>query len=662
MNFHDIEKKVLGGKPLTETDEAFIVDRASHYWLSHPDVVHRFPRWTKILAWIAGYQWVDYNRVKKVLQPVPYIKKRVVFNRLKPILRQMLAKVTVVQPQLGVVPNTNEYEDIAAARGADKLLEALSASLKFKTLRKEFFAWLFAVGRATLRVYWDESKKASVGYRREVVDGKEILAQITVDGDVAMEVVSPFNIRHDPLYTDPSKWRWVLFGELVDRHALAKAYDISPEELTPGNLSRNVLSSFSSYGISADDDLLEVFPSITPGSFSESDVCSRFELWTRNMVIVIAGNKVLEAKPNIDGIIPFFVYEDHLIPFDFYEQGFALNNSVFKDLLVAQKEYNRLVANLSSVVEKASKVRVMTPLGAMTQKSQILDDGSVVLIDYNAQLGSPVPLKIDATPPMAMPLKQDLEREMESLSGIHEVSFGRLPERASHASGALVSLLLEQDDSLIDPLVQEVDTAVFAPAWSYALRLVQRGYIEPRLLKVVGKDKEDSVFYFRGADLRDNTDVYVTTNLSMPKSRALRTEWILKMAQLGLITDPKLIVELLEFGEAKRIYEDQLLHERRALRENHLIERGEVLSAQDAAQLLYELDDDAVHVKIHLRDRLSQKFDKYNSGQKEALESHIKMHLARLQAAQAAAQAGGQTQNNTINNQPDLGIPQPVTE
>jgi len=79
------------------------------------------------------------------------------------------------------------------------------------------------------------------------------------------------------------------------------------------------------------------------------------------------------------------------------------------------------------------------------------------LLYYNPHMVNPTQLKLDTTSPEAMAFKQELEREMENVSGVHEVSFGRLPERASHASGTLVNLLLEQDDSLIDPLIKEAD-------------------------------------------------------------------------------------------------------------------------------------------------------------------------------------------------------------
>lgn len=659
-NFKDIENKILKGKTLDDADKGYIVRKVDDYWKNHPDTIYNFPKWKKILAWVAGYQYMDYNKIRKELEPVPYVKRRIVVNRLKPILRQMLAKIKTTVPELGVIPNTREYEDINAAKLGDQIIEALSNTIRFHRIRKDFFTWLLLLGRSCLRVYWDETKEGIISYERAVDEetGEERTIIVKVPGDVAMEVISPFNYRHDPIFSSPEKWRWFLFGEIVDKNALAEQYDVNPDELvSEDDSSLDIIYYKSVAAITDETDMLSTGGAIE----NKGETCFKYELWTPHVYIIVGGGKVLDYGLNDFDAIPFFTYEDKVIPFELHEKGISLNSSIFKDLLPIQKEYNRYISTLSATIERASKIKVMTPAGSLLNKKQLFDDGSIVAIDYRSQLGSPTQLRLDSTPPAAMAFKQDLERELENVSGVHEVSFGRLPERASHASGVLVNLLLEQDDSLLDPLIKEVDESVFSPAWSFLLRLVQENYLEPRILKLVGRDKENSVIQFRNADLRDNTDVFVSTNVSLPKSRALRTEWIIRIAELGLIQDPKTILELLEFGEAKRIYEDELIHEKKAIEENQKIEAGLILTEQDALKMLYVLDDDVTHLKIHLRDRLSNKFEKYNSLQQGVLELHIQAHLQKLQAAQQQ-QAMPQLPNKQRQGQPAPAQQQPTSE
>ncbi len=164
------------------------------------------------------------------------------------------------------------------------------------------------------------------------------------------------------------------------------------------------------------------------------------------------------------------------------------------------------------------------------------DDGGIIIIDYNSAMGSPHQLKLDPLPPFALEYKQNLERELESTGSVHEASFGRLPERASHASGTLVDILVDQDDAVVDPMVKDVDY-VFSQAWSYALKLVQDNYTRPRLLKVTGADNIGGVIEFEGADLKGNTDVKVTSQIGLPRSRPLRAQYILNMRQMQLLND-----------------------------------------------------------------------------------------------------------------------------
>lgn len=632
MSFYELEKKLLDGKKLSDEDIEFVSKRAEFYWNNHPDTVVKFPRWSKILAWVAGYQNFDYNFRKKELQKIELEGRIIRVNRLKPILRTMLGKIRAVSPEIGVVPNTNDYEDVEAAKLGDMVIESLSRAINFEKIRKEFFAWLLLLNRACIRVFWDETKSGVVGYNEEVDESLGLIkTPVEERGEIAMEVVPPFNYRHDPLYSDPDKWRWFLHGELVDREMLADAYDVPVDNIKPASELNNNLINPRAF-VDRLDDILNTSGSITP---YDNETCIKYELWTPNMYFIIGGGVVLDYGVNEKGVIPYFSYEDKLIPLDNYEKSVNYNDSIFKELLSPQHEYNRQLTLISRAIERASKVKVLSPLNALLNKKQVYDDGGLVMIDYNPQLGEPHQLKVDELPPLSIPFKQELERELENVSGVHEVSFGRLPERASHASGVLVNLLLEQDDNTLDPIIREVDN-VFSKAWSYALYLVQDKYTTRRLLKLVGKDKEESVIYFEGADLKGNTDVVVTTNTNLPKSRALRSEWIMRLAQMGLIQNPRTVLEMLEFGDAKSLYNTELIHEKRAMRENYQLKNNHALTTDEIVSWVYDLDDHAIHITIHLRERLSPSYEQLTDSQKEGLEQHIRMHLARLQAQMPA--------------------------
>ncbi|MCM8781734.1 MAG: hypothetical protein NC828_01590 [Candidatus Omnitrophica bacterium] len=660
MTLNEIEEKIAIGQALSDDEKAFLINFRELAWTRHPDV-NRFPRWQKILAWVAGYQYVDYKKSAKLLVPVTLERKRkLVFNRLRPFLRQALGKLTAVPYHQEVIPNTEEYDDIEAARIGDSLLEFFDDKLNLAELRRKAFIWLLLLNKFYLHVFWDESLSGVLTYRHKEEGGEETpryfgsekYKPIEIQGDVNIELLNPFNCRHDPLTSDPKKWRWFLFSEKVDTYELENLYG-----LRHGTLKDDAETiDETDFNITNEGDV-DFSPQFTTNEVSSiyGRLTTYTKIFTKKAVISMAGKSILEVKPNPYGIIPVFSYEEKLVPIDDYSKNIVYNDPHIKDLIPIQREYNRQNSLLSLALERATKVKVLSPLDALINKSQVFEESGITIIDYNSRLGEPHQLRLDPIPPYTFTALERLEREFESVGSLHEASFGRLPRRASHASGALIDILIEQDDIVVDPIIRAVDR-VFSKALSYALLLVQDNYIERRLIRLVGESMAGAVFYFEGADLKGNTDVRVTSQVGLPKNRTQRVQYIMELRRAGLIKDDQLTLEMLEFGQLKSLFRDTLLHERRALSENLRIRNNKLIDISVAQEMIYQYDDDNAHLKIHLRERLSPKFELYADSQKECLDLHINLHyqklMSRTQSTPQEVSTGG----------PRLGQAAPGTE
>ncbi|MBW1975275.1 MAG: hypothetical protein JRI45_06855 [Deltaproteobacteria bacterium] len=114
----------------------------------------------------------------------------------------------------------------------------------------------------------------------------------------------------------------------------------------------------------------------------------------------------------------------------------------------------------------------------------------------------------------------------------------------------------------------------------------------------------------------------------------MRVEFLMRLREMGLLPDDK-----------SKIFQDELLHERKAYHENSVIESNpnispEVLFGNPEAGidgLVSNVDEDEIHLKIHTRLRLSAKYDKFSPFQKKALNQLLQWHQERLQQAQQAA-------------------------
>ena len=640
-----IEKVILDGKDLNAEQEEWVSKTSQEYWDGHPDVINRYPRWKKYMAWVAGYQMMDYNKMTKKLVEVPLSRQRkLTFNKLKPFVRTMLAKLSAEPHIPSVAPATDDWDDVEAARCGENLIDGLGDKIGFTAQLNNVKLWTIVCNKAFLRVFWNKDSYGLVGFEdTEELDEDGNVTNIEKNkpslepGDVDIECVSPLNCRQDPLYTDRKKWRWFIYGEEVDAAELELEYDVKDRELVEQS---DVLGNAYNIELQDEQDI------VIGGPDKESDIKGRTvvykEFWTPKIWIICAGKKVLDYGPNPYEEIPFYPVEEQLIPISSYEPEFSYNESLIKDAIPIQREYNRQISIMSLALDRASKLKVMAPLGSILNKRQWTNDYGV-FIDYNKSMGEPYQLKLDPFPFQMPQYVSQLEGEIQSVMSLHPASFGQLPERASHPSGSLVNLLVEQDDVVLNPLLNSINESM-SGAWSLALRMVQDNYTVGRLLKFTGEDGFPSVQKFRGADLRGNTDVRFTTSSGLPKSRALRTEYILKLHELQLLPDPKDTLELLEFGRAHRVFKDQLLHERKAARENAMIEENPEIDPiilfgdeeRGLPGIVYGGDDDAIHLKKHEQDRLSAKYDNYTVNQKDALNQMIGYHQDNLQKASEA--------------------------
>ena len=623
-NIRKLEKIILEGGELNEQQQESLRMKIDEIWDDHIDVTSRFPRWKKYIAWVAGYQLYDYNKYSKELIEIPLKRKRrLIFNRLRPFVRAMLAKLNADIPQMSVIPRTDENEDVEAARGGNKLIEHLVDKVDHPGMLNSLKLWQIVTNRTYIRVFWDSDAFGTIGYE----EGEEVVQE----GDVNMEAVSPFHCRTDPLYFEHEKWRWFEFGEEVDADAVEEEYGI--EKGTLKETSQTLgdafdLESYDMQGIIS--GRAEVKEHITGRTVVLK------ELWTPKIFVFTAGHKILDYGENPYGEIPFYPVEERLIPISNYEKGFQYNESLVKDAIAIQREYNRMYSLKSIALEKASKLKVLVPFGSMVSKKQVTNDYGT-FIDYNPKMGAaPHQMRLDPLPAFVETYTNNLEREFEMAFGVREASFGRLPERASHASGTLVNLLLEQDDVLLNPLLATLNTAL-SKAWSLALRMVQDNYDLERMIKYTGEDNQRAVMKFKGADLAGNTDVKVVSQAGLPRSRALRIEYIMKLREVGLLTDDKSTLEMLEFGQADKIFKDNLLHERIAYKENDAIKDNPEITVEEVLAWIHPLEQLEIHAVIHSRLIFGDEFNKLDQNQKTVINKHAMETVKKLRKAQEDA-------------------------
>jgi hypothetical protein len=266
---------------------------------------------------------------------------------------------------------------------------------------------------------------------------------------------------------------------------------------------------------------------------------------------------------------------------------------------------------------------------------------------------------------MAMPqqvenLLAGLREQILEISGQSEVSRGQVP--AGARSGVAVAYMQEEDDTKIAPTVDNMEFAV-ALMGSLTLERFSQFYTFQRILRFYRRDGVFDVLKFKGADLKNNTDVVTQAGSAMPKSKAAKQQYTLELVSMGILTDPHEIKETLELGAGEP--DDTNKSIAQAKRENNMMLHGvwnaqatpdgqvgegeEGFKKMSAAVPVKQWHNHQVHIQQHTSIMMDEEFDDLAVGRPEVVrlfDEHIAMHqqmlqqAAQQQAAMLAAQKG----------------------
>jgi len=153
----------------------------------------------------------------------------------------------------------------------------------------------------------------------------------------------------------------------------------------------------------------------------------------------------------------------------------------------------------------------------------------------------------------------------------------------------------------------------------------------PRLIQVVGENQSYQAQRFKSTDIPEDVEVHVEPNSTLPKSKARIKEELYSLWDRQILTDPRLLLRLTEYGNMNEVFADLELDTAQALRENEKMAKGEEARVED-------YQNHAVHIAEHNRYRKTVAYEKLPDQVKELFARHVAEHqqfLAQLQAQQS---------------------------
>ncbi len=574
--------------------------------------------------------------VRLYVPPAPYYRARPIINRIRPIIRTELAKLTAQKPTATIVPSTGEDRDLAAAQAGEQIWDATYREKKIKSIFSRTMLWTLTTGVGFMKTYWDPTKKDREGN----------------PGDFCYENVTPFHIFvPDMLCQDIEDQPYII-------HIQTKSLEWVRANYPNIKAQPNVME--------ASDVLNDSFLQLVGASDYRKNAVLCYEVWVKpgqidfmpngGMYTIVGDNVVqlVEGNPYLHQQYPFVKFE-HIPTGRFYA------DSVINDLVPIQREYNRTRGQMIEAKNRMSHPQLMAAEGSIDASKITTEPGQVIL--FKLGFPPPQPLPLQNLPAYVVQEVERLLLDFEDISGQHQVSKGQVPPGVTAATA--ISFLQEQDESMLSTTFQSIEEG-FEKIGYQTLCYVKQYWDTPRTVKVVGRDSQFNVIAFQGADLRDNTDIRVEAGSALPTSKSAKQALLMDLMSQGFIP-PEKGLELMDVGGVQRLYEEVQIDSAQAVRENMKMSTvtdadmgmylqtfqgvdpatGEAMLVDpNTGQPLVDqmgnptapplivpvnsFDNHQIHIQVHNNYRKGQEYEQLPQRLKDLFEEHVNQHMMAL--------------------------------
>jgi hypothetical protein len=635
-------------------------------------------QWYINLAFYKGDQYVQMIRGKLINTPEIPNRVRLKINKIRPIMRTQVSRMTSQKPSATVIPSSSEDEDVLAAEAGESVWEHISESEEYQKHLINAAWWASNTGIGYIKQEWDKSF-----HDEDANNGKGAMGKIKYSSP------TPFHIHVPNL----------LERDIEDQPFVIHAFTMTLEEVN--NQFGDKIPEGHQPTVVGTNEIMETQYLNLKGSDSNAqpDSCLVLECWVKpgasslfpkgGMAIIVDDClvwKTMDGLPYKHKQYPFSKIDDVL-------SGGYYSTSVIEDLIPLQKEFNRNRSQSVEVRNILAKPGFFIQEGAVDLAKWKSTAGQLIPVKPGFQ--NPQPIQYQGLPPTHNQDLDNIKMDMEDISGQHQVSKGSAPSGVT--AGTAISFLQEQDQSFMAPTYTSIELATQKTARQSLILAVQY-WDEPRLVKATGIDQIISARFLARADLKNGTDIRMEAGSSLPVSKAARNAFFMDLINRGIIPGDKGL-ELLNLPNMRSYYAIIKVDENQATRENirlrqtdpaeitgareeanamkgqQLVQMGfvdemgqpdEMSARQDpvVAQLLDKLDkpmlpvndwdNHEIHIYIHQRFMKSQAFENMD----EAIQDEFIRHVEEHKSVQQSQQLTQLMMGGTTGGMPELeGMP-----
>lgn len=631
---------------MAEKNEYIPADKEIEFcqWLEsqvtdHPVVKVHHGKWKELIDWENGNQFSEWDSGSQTVRPIELVirKRRVVVNLMKPLAEAIEGKINFAYQVIGS-PNSADIEDVEASKIATKLIAHNDVVNHVDALFEELKYDLIRTGNAFIKWYWDKEYPAIFkGEKGEVSKGS---------GELIGDVPSVFNIRPDPTARRMEDCRWLIELHEVTKDWVEETFKLDEEDwklMEPpgGNQKYRGMNEKEE-----EKDTSEVTYILK-------------EYWEKKSkkypsgryILAIGQKSLFKGKNPALGVIPYW-------HFGYKKYGNSIwHTGPLHHVQGIQRDFNRQVSITSEHIE-GWKAKLGVGPGAFTKEGAYTTD-AFEIVEVDDSRGKPFVIPTPELSPQVTAYRDFLSASIDKVSNVHEVSYSQLPQYATRAPASLYSMMLEQENLKIDPMIKRFNRTVLVMS-KFRLQMMDEYYKQDRMVKVIGKGNTATIEYFEGADLRNNYDVKLIMGISLHQSRAVQQRLLLELRGQGIITDNNKILKMLNLGEVEEELRADIADEQRAIRENQAyINETYDKPFEQGGVKIYLHDDHELHMEYHTNLIKTEEAQRWDKKVYQAFDNHIMQHFTLIMylRQQQQTQAGP-----VVETQPGAGGEPPPPE
>lgn len=474
----------------------------------------------------------------------PDHRVRLSHNQILPIVKAKVASACSQIPTYECTPSTDDPEDISAAKLAEKVVIAGYDLWRIKRASKALVWNALVTDEAFAMAYWDPTVGPYVEHEitdeetgEPLLDPKtgEPMRQSVGMGEIKVKVWSGLEVGWEPgVDFEDSRWWFIEHArpiEDVEREPGFVGGKLSPDAQTspqPGKSPRGAKMVLVT-------EYLERPCAQYPSG-------RRFFSANGRVIFPEEPYPLRDAKGDV-------IDEPciHQLSYDI-DPSSDRDRGLVRNLIDVQREFNNGKNKIAEWMQHGLTPQLLVEEGSLT--TPVTDEPGAI-IEYKPPMPGQKPPAFRETkgPPQELfQIASEAAEEMSSASHSFEIPAGI-------RSASALSAIYEKDQLAWQDFTTDL-ADVFSRLGRDCLTLAQLHYTEERLIQFRGRTGWENIANFKGADLRNQTDVRVPPGSLEPRTRASIEQRIMNIAQMfpGYFP-PEVLLSALEGGTAEGLIE-----------------------------------------------------------------------------------------------------------